>query len=86
MDFEEVYSSKSLLSMFMKDAIFWDVGRLKFVEVSKENLAEIVCTKERGNHNPFPEIFSSFYQTTLRHIPKITLLLFYSCCFLILSG
>ena len=52
----------------------------------KKTFAEFVYTEEGGNHNPFPEIFLSFYETTRRHIPKITLLFFYSCCFLILSG
>jgi len=56
----------------MQDAIFWDVKRRKFVEVSKETVAEIMYTEERGNHNLFPEFFLSFYQTTRRHIPKIT--------------
>jgi hypothetical protein len=44
-----------LLSMFMKDAIFWDVDRCKCVEVSIETVVEIVYTEERGNHKPFPE-------------------------------
>ena len=70
----------------MKDAIFWDVARRRFFEVSKETVAEILHTEEGSKHKPFPEIFLSFYQTTRRHIPKIMLLFFYSWCFLILSG
>jgi hypothetical protein len=75
-----------LLSAFRKDANFWDAKRRNFVEVSKENVVRIVQTEEGGNHNTFPEIFLRFYQTTRRHVLKITLMFFYSCCFLILSG
>jgi hypothetical protein len=67
-----------MLSTFMKDAIFWDVARRRFFEVSKETVAEILHTEEGSKHKPFPEIFLSFYQTTRRHIPKIMLLFFYS--------
>jgi len=59
MDFEDEEKKKQwnlkkyillrvLLSAFMNDAIFWDVKRLEFIDISKETVAEFCTLKKEA--------------------------------------